>query len=186
MNILKKFLLLTFFTWSIGFFIFLHSAYNFTIDYKTSTDAVVIFGASKQRLYAGSQLVKLGYSPMIFIVADKPAMEYVPFLIEQGLSPSQIVTNSEADSLKDYGTETALFLKEHNFQTIRLVAPSYQIKRAEVEVETKLPGEIIVIPYPVSLKRPDYYLLLAEYNKLLLSIFARFFGLYNEISLSYP
>ena len=43
------------------------------------TDAIVIFGTNDQELYAGTQLLKLGYAPLVFVTSDKPKTAFFNF-----------------------------------------------------------------------------------------------------------
>lgn len=186
MKALNFILSLLIFIWCIAFFWFVHSAKSFELEKRTKTDTIIVFGGSKQRLYTGAQLVKLGYAPRLFVTGNKPAEEYASFLKQMDLQPNEFIFDIEyAHSYKDYGLEAALFLKRYGIKSARLVAPSYQMGRALIEMNSNLPFGIIVIPHPVSMKKIDYNLLFIEYNKFVLMFVANILGFAHEINLSY-
>lgn len=186
MRALKFILSLLIFVWCLAFFWFVHTTQNFELEKRTQTDSIVVFGGNKQRLYIGAQLVKLGYAPQLFVTGNKPAEEYIPFMAKMRLLQNQFIYDVEyAHSYKDYGLETSLFLKRYGLKSARLVAPSYQMKRALIELNANLPFGVGVVPHPVSMKKIDYNLLFIEYNKFVLMFAANILGFAHEIHLSY-
>lgn len=77
--------------WCGGFFYYVYVVENTSNDNRKITDAIVVFGGNKQRLYAGVQLLKFGYAPLIFITGDKPEEEYKNYLRTQNLAPEQFI-----------------------------------------------------------------------------------------------
>ena len=186
MRIVKVTFYLLVLAWCVGYFRFIYISQNYTLENKTTTDTIVVFGGNAQRLYTGAKLVKFGYAPYIFVTGNKPSEEYMPFLKEQNLSPDRFIYDVKyAGSNHDYGLETALFLRRYNFSSARLVSPSYQISRAMIELNANLPLNISVIAHPVSLKHKNYTLLFIEYNKYVLMFVANILGIAHEINLSY-
>jgi hypothetical protein len=43
---------------------------NYVLDNKTATEAILVFGANKQRLYSAAELLKYGYAPLILITGE--------------------------------------------------------------------------------------------------------------------
>lgn len=186
MRVINLLISILVFIWCIGYFWFIHEAESFELENRTQTDTIIIFGGNKQSLYIGVQLVKLGYAPIMFVTGDRPAEEYTPFLREQNITSNQVVFDVEyANENNDYGREAATFMRRYKFETARLVAPSYQIKRALIDMNANLPMLSKVIPHPVSLKKHNYNMLFFEYNKYVLMFVANILGIANEVDLSY-
>ena len=172
--------------WCGGFFYFLQMTDDISNDNRTTTDAIVVFGGSKQNLYAGVQLLKLGYAHIVFITGDKPKEEYNNFLKTQQLSQEQFIFDKNiADNKHNHVIDTAMFLKKYKFNSLRLVADSVQLPRALLELLANIPEDIVVIPHPISKKRKNHLQILREYVKYTLVLIASFTGKEDELDLSY-
>jgi alpha-ketoglutarate-dependent taurine dioxygenase len=114
------------------------------------TDAIVIFGTKDQELYAGTQLLKLGYAPLVFVTSDKPKTAFSNFFKTYNLAPEQFIFDRElAVNTTNYSTDTAEFIRKYRLQSMRLVVGSIELPRALLEVTSKIPRNIIIIPHPV-------------------------------------
>jgi uncharacterized SAM-binding protein YcdF (DUF218 family) len=185
MKIIRLLLSLIVLTWIGGFFYFKEATKDFTLESKTITDAIVVFGGNKNGLYVGAQLLRLGYAPLVYITGKKPAEEYNNFLKSQKLVPEQFIFDVSFAGDNDFAKETATFLKKYHFDTIRLVVSADQMPRALIEVRALIPASALVIPHPISRKNNDYNALFIEYNKLLLTYLYNYFGLARELNLPY-
>lgn len=172
--------------WSVGYFYFKTSTEKYTLDNTTTTDVVVVFAGTKQKLYTGAQLVQYGYAPMLFVTSNRPYSYYSSFLTNSSLEKSQFIFDNEyATDLKDYGNETSKFVQKYRFDSIRLVASADEMPRALVDLHSKLPQYFIIVPHQVSKKTNNYWGVFIEYNKFLLIYLASLIGKANELNLSY-
>ncbi len=172
--------------WSIGYFIFLDSVKYFSLDKSTLSDVVIIFGGKKQHLYTGAQLVKLGYSPYMFVTGDKPFSEYIPFLKSYNIAEQHFIFNVDfAHEYKDYALEASMFMRQNKFKSARIVADSSQIARAMIEIRSHVSIDTLLVPHPVSLKGSGHVKLFIEYNKFVFIYLSNILGFASNISLVY-
>lgn len=187
MRVIRFFANLIIFAWCIGYFKFIYDAEHFSLENRSITDVVVVFGGNKQRLYTGAQLVKLGYAPLMFVTGDKPGNEFKAFIAEHKLTQDQFVYDFEhKEKNKDHGRDAARFINKYEFKSVRLVVPSFQIDRALIELKSNLSPYITIIPHSISIKQKNYNDLFIEYNKYVLMLVANLFGVADEVNLSYP
>ena len=173
-------------SWVAGFFYYIHVIDNYTLENKTITDVIVVFGDSKQKLYTSSQLLKLGYAPLVYITGKTPASEYQNFIKSQNLTLQQFIFDTSFAGNHDYAKETAIFMDKYNADSIRLVISSSQMPRAMLEIKSRAPRGSIIIPHPVSRKTSDYGALFREYNNFVFVYFIIYFGLKFELNIPYP
>jgi uncharacterized SAM-binding protein YcdF (DUF218 family) len=184
MRIIKLLLSIITLAWIGGFFFFDTKTKNFTLDTKTVTEAIVVFGSGKNGLYTGSKLLRLGYAPIIYTTGRKPAEEYNNFLQSEKLVSEQFIFDISFAGHNDFAKETATFLQKYHIDSIRLVIPSEQVPRAVMELKHQVPVYKTIIIHPISRKNNSYNVLFIEYNKFLITYFASYFG-FNEVNLPY-
>lgn len=172
-------------SWLGGFFYYVHVIDNFTLNNRTITNAIVVFGDSKQKLYTSSQLLKLGYAPLIYITGKSPASEYQNFLDSQHLVPEQFIFDTSFAGDHDYAREVATFMNKYYIDSVRLVISAEQMPRAMLELKALAPRGSVIIPHPVSRKTNDYKQLFYEYNKFLFLYLKNYFGLKIDINIPY-
>ena len=61
MKIISLLISLIITSWCLGFFYFTKTTSDISNYKRNMTDSIVIFGKNEQRLYAGTQLLKMGY-----------------------------------------------------------------------------------------------------------------------------
>jgi len=150
------------------------------------TDAIVVFGTNDQELYAGTQLLKLGYAPLVFVTSDKPKTAFFNFFKTYNLAPEQFIFDRElAVNTSNYSTDTAEFLRKYRLQSMRLVVGSIELPRALLEVTAKIPPNIIIIPHPVISIDIGYDLIMMEYIKYTITLIVQYVGYKKELNLSY-
>jgi uncharacterized SAM-binding protein YcdF (DUF218 family) len=172
-------------SWVLGFFGFIYVIGNYELDTSTRTEAIVIFGDNKQKLYTAAALLKLGYAPLILLTNDENPTSYKNYLKEQGVPEYQVILDPEIlRGNKHYPTNTYLLLKKYGISSIRLVTLAEEMPRAIYETTRYLPRGAIV-PHIVLVKNKSYRSIFVEYNKYLLTILLSIFGLQDEFSISY-
>jgi uncharacterized SAM-binding protein YcdF (DUF218 family) len=175
-------------SWGIGFFYFIRIINNYVIDNTTPTEAILVFGNNKQRLYTAAELLKFGYAPLILITSNSnedPA-NYKNYLKEQGISEHLFIFEPQSPDYKNYALDTYFLVKRYKIYSIRLVTAAEELPRAIYETTRYLsPINVSIIPHPISSKKKDYFSIFIEYNKYLLIISAPIFGLQDEFTLSY-
>ena len=172
--------------WIAGFFQFFSNVNNFSSDNRNYTDAIVVFGGNKQRLYTGVQLLKLGYAPLIFITGDKPKQAYNNFFKLQKIASEQFIFDTKlASDKRNHAVDTANFLKKYKLQSIRIVADAAQMPRALRELQYNLPADVIIIANPVSRKHKLFKRTIKEYLKYQTTLIASFLGFEEHLDLDY-
>jgi len=174
-------------SWCLGFFYFVKTTSNISNYNRNMTDAIVVFGTRAQELYAGTQLLKLGYAPLVFVTSDKPKTEFASFFKTYNLAPEQFIFDSElAINTSNYSTDTAEFLRKYRLHSMRLVVDSIELPRALLEVTSKIPYNIVIVPHPViGVDTQDYDLVMIEYIKYTVTLIAQYIGYKKELNLSY-
>ena len=172
--------------WSAGFLAFSSYVNKLSSGNRSSTDAIVVFGGSKQRLYAGVQLLRLGYAPLVFITGNKPKEAYYNFFKVQKLAPEQFIFDTKlANNNSNHAADTYLFLRKYQLHSIRIVVDAEQMPRALLELQNKIPPEVVIVPNPVSKKNSSYKRIVREYFKYQLVIVASFLGLEDKLDFPY-
>lgn len=111
--LLSIIILIIYLAWAVGFFYFYKTVDDYTLETQTITDAIVVFGNNRQSLYAGAQLLKQGYAPVVFITGKKPDVRYYNyFLKSQNLSADKFIFDNSFEGENNYAVETAIFLKK--------------------------------------------------------------------------
>ncbi|NRB10131.1 MAG: YdcF family protein [Rickettsiaceae bacterium] len=189
MNIKKIILslLITIFTlWIGGFVYYIKYINSYDLENRNITDAIIVFGAKKQRLYTATRLLKYGYAPIVYVAGNKPAKEYENFLRAYGVTPEQFVFDDERKySRNDYIEETVDFITDFQLESIRFVTSAAIMPRAFRDLQERVPEGVTIIPHPVSTKHHKYAFIFKEYNKFLAAYILYFLGLLDDISLSY-
>ena len=106
------------------------------------TDAIVVFGTNDQELYAGTQLLKLGYAPLVFVTSDKPKTAFFHFFKTFNLAPEQFIFDRElAVNTSNYSTDTAEFLRKYRLQS----SPAeYQNNTVQTAFHQYKPGPVLI------------------------------------------
>lgn len=187
MKTIKLIIFLTIFAWCTGFFYFLSYTKNINNTNRSITQAIIIYSGSQERLYVGTQLLKLGYAPIAHITGYKPESEYEEFLKVNKFTQEQFIFNKDPASNNLSPLEDTLsFMKKFQFNTARVVINATQLPRARIDFKSKVPNEIELIPHVVSRKGEKDFKVFIEYLKFSITLLASFLGMGNELNLSYP
>ncbi|MBY0461727.1 MAG: YdcF family protein [Alphaproteobacteria bacterium] len=169
--------------WGLGFALFFTLLPTQPKDITTNTDAIVVLTGSKGRVQYGFTLMQKGLAKKLFISGVNPKVK-MPELIElQKIKPDQLNLPQthlgyNAQNTVQNASETAMWAKQEEVKSIRLVTANYHIWRSMIEFSKALPG-VTIIPHPVdepiqwTLKQ--FGLLLTEYNKFLWAWIGSFF-----------
>ncbi len=173
-------------SWGLGFFYFIYMIQNYVLDNRTQTEAILVFGATKQRLYTAAELLKLGYAPLILITGEDDHSSYKNYLKDQGIQEYQFIFDPRPDHLdENYALDTYHLLTRYKINSVRLVTSAEEIPRAMYQLVRYFPRDIFLLSHPVSLKEKNYTSIFIEYNKYLLLILSSIFGMQDDLNLSY-
>ena len=120
-------------------------------DPDSQTDAIVVLTGGSQRIETGLQLLAAGKAKMMFISGVHNGVE-VPQLLrtlnaDTGLA-DKIILGHEADNTRGNALETAGWMREQGFHSLRLVTSAYHMPRSLLEFSAAMPN-ITITPHPV-------------------------------------
>ncbi len=116
------------------------------------TDALIVLTGGKQRIERGFTLLAQGGAPVLFIsgVGEKVTVEE---MLAAHATPAQraaitashaeIVLDHAASSTQTNAEQTAAFVRQRGYLTIRLITGHYHMPRSLVEFHAALPGVVI-------------------------------------------
>jgi uncharacterized SAM-binding protein YcdF (DUF218 family) len=168
--------------WLGGFAWFVASSYLLRPDLSTTTDAIVVLTGGRQRLETGLELLAAGKAKKLFISGVNQRVDREELLRSLGPLPENaaccIVIGHTADNTFGNARESADWMREEGYRSLRLVTGWYHMRRSLLEFERAMP-RVRVVPHPVFAHRvdPDRWwswhgaplLVLGEYDKFLVS-----------------
>lgn len=145
------------------------------------TDAIVVLTGGSGRVAQGIELLAEGRGQKLFISGVYRGVDVDALLNLVREEPENLVCcialGYRADNTRGNALETAKWLRENDFRSLRLVTASYHMPRSLLEFHRVMP-DIVILPHPVfsdNFKQSDWwlwpgsaYLLASEYSKYLL------------------
>jgi len=149
-------------------------------DGTTLTDAIVVLTGGSERLRSGLELLSARKGRKLFISGVYRGVEVAELMGTLRGSPADfdccVTLGYTADDTRGNARETAVWMAEEGFRSLRLVTSAYHMKRSLFEFRRALPTAKI-IPHPVfapTVKRNNWWLwpgtttlYIGEYNKYL-------------------
>lgn len=140
----------------------------------TKTDAVVVLTGGKGRLKRGLAVIEAGGARRMLVSGVDRGTTRKQLAAAAGVSKQRLGTTDlgyEAVDTKSNAEETARWVAQNKFTSIRLVTSAGHMRRARLELSRVLPADVRVIvdAVPVEPKAPG---IAAEYSKYLLRRFA--------------
>lgn len=147
------------------------------------TEAVVVLTGGSERLRTGLDLLEVGAADRLFVSGVHPGTtldallaEVRPTLPEDARARIEL-GHVAADTVGN-AIETAVWVRERNVSSLRLVTAGYHMQRSLLEFRTALP-DVIIVPHPVfpeNVKQGDWWrysgttlLFATEYTKYLVA-----------------
>ncbi len=144
------------------------------------TDAVVVLTGGSGRLDAGLDLVTAGQAEKLFVSGVYQGVDVAALLALAQQDPAGldccIVIGYSADNTRGNARETAAWMSEEGYRTLRLVTANYHMRRSLLEFRRMMPG-VELIPHPVApphVRLDDWWrregtarLVASEFNKFL-------------------
>lgn len=150
------------------------------------TDAIVVLTGGSGRLVEGLALLENGFGSKLFVSGVYRGVDVEELLrvarADGGSdSAARIALGHEADDTRGNAHETAAWMAQEGYGSLRLVTAAYHMPRSLLEFHRAMPG-ISLIAHPVfpdSVRLDDWWrhqgtvtLLASEYAKYLLARFA--------------
>lgn len=145
------------------------------------TDAIVVLTGGSGRVATGLELLREGKADMLFISGVGKGLVVQDLLafwngLPDNISKDKIMLGYAAQTTYGNAVETAQWMKQRHFKSLRLVTSDYHMPRALHEFEKQMPG-IKIIPHPVEPLSLDptssegLYMLAREHAKHLCVVF---------------
>lgn len=169
--------------WLGGLVWFASSIPRAVSDPETTTDAIVVLTGGSLRVQSGLALLAAGKAKKLFVSGVHPGTD-VATLLRAEHQPGMklaccIVLGHEADNTLGNALETAVWMHQERFHSLRLVTSSYHMPRSLLEFSRAMP-ELRIIAHPVfpeSVRQEHWWaspalatLIVAEYQKYLLAL----------------
>lgn len=166
--------------WLGGLGWFFLSSLGMHADSSADTDAIVVLTGGKLRLETGIELLAAGKAHKLFVSGVNQQVDREELLRGFGpLSPQVtccIVLGHEADNTLGNARETAGWMHQEGYRSLRLVTSWYHMRRSLLEFGRAMPG-ITIIAHPVFAQHLDpeqwrgwhgaIMLIVEEYGKFL-------------------
>ena len=155
---------------------------------KPPTDAIVVLTGGSSRLEGGIDLMREGKGRQLFVSGVNQQVDLDELLRASGDAPRRfsccIVVGHEAENTDGNARETAHWMRQQGYHSLRLVTAWYHMPRSLIEFERAMP-EMEIVPHPVfpQLVKPHQQwlawrgaaaLLVGEYAKYLAAILRSF------------
>ena len=144
--------------WGGGLAWFVHSSLSMAEDTTTATDAIVVLTGGRLRLEAGLDLLDAGKAQKLFISGVNPRVDRGELLRVAAHRPApdanRIVLGYAADNTLGNAHETADWIQQEGYSSLRLVTSWYHMPRSLLEFERAMP-ETRIIADPVFANRTE-------------------------------
>jgi len=166
--------------WLGGFAWFLGSSLWVGVDRASPTDAIVVLTGGKMRLETGLALLAAGKAGKLFVSGVNPAVDRDTLLRSLGPAAKReaccIVLGHTADNTVGNAVETAVWMQQEGYRSLRLVTSWYHMHRSLLEFSRAMP-RVRLVAHPVFARDSDpegwrgwlaaAQRVFAEYNKFL-------------------
>jgi uncharacterized SAM-binding protein YcdF (DUF218 family) len=135
--------------WLGGLGWFVASGLLLRADLSTPTDAIVVLTGGRLRLEAGLALFAAGTAKKLFISGVNQRVDRAELLHALGPAAERasccIVLGRAADNTHGNARETAGWMRDEGYQSLRLVTGWYHMRRSLLEFGRAMPGVAIVV-----------------------------------------
>jgi uncharacterized SAM-binding protein YcdF (DUF218 family) len=147
---------------------------------NTKTDAIVVPTGSAGRLERGLSLIEAHQAKRLLISGAGPGVRPIDLSIQYkaplAMFACCIDLGHEAVDTRSNAAETAKWVGDHGYKSVRLVTSDWHMARARMELEAALGDDVTVVADGVQGDAP-LSVLIVEYNKLLLRRVALWAGM---------
>ncbi len=171
------------FGWIGGFIWFVQNIPRETPSDPAPTDAIVVLTGGRGRLPAGIELLAEGHAKKLFVSGVYDGVDVGALLRLSQREPRSleccINLGYQAGNTHGNAEETARWMVQQGYESLRLVTANYHMRRSLLEFRRKMPWAV-VRPHPIQPDRiefenwwrspPTARLLMAEYTKYLIAM----------------
>ena len=173
-------MLATLVLWLAGLPPFAASSLSIRVDPSSPTDAIVVLTGGRLRLETGLELFATGSAKKLFISGVNEWVDRDELLRALGPAAERaaccIVLGHEADNTFGNARETANWMHEEGYKSLRLVTSWYHMRRGLLEFGRAMP-QVTIVAHPVFAHHLDPerwwswhgapFLIIGEYDKYL-------------------
>ena len=149
---------------------------------KRQTDAIVVLTGGSERLSQGLDLLAEQRARKLFISGVYRGVDMAELFRVRQQSPDEfaccVILGHDADDTRGNAMETAAWIREQGFGSLRLVTANYHMPRSLLEFRHAMP-DIEIVPHPVfpeNFKQDEWWLwprsaslVASEYSKYLIA-----------------
>ena len=153
------------------------------VEMLDHTDAIVVLTGGSGRLSKGLELLADGVAKKLFVSGVYDGVDVQELLRLSRQDPGEveccIVLGYAADNTVGNAFETADWMQEQGYRSLRLVTANYHMRRSFLEFRMAMP-DLTIVPHPVApegldldrwwTRRGSANLLINEYNKYLVAL----------------
>jgi len=168
--------------WSAGLFVFAGQMPGPPDDETSVTDAIIVLTGGSLRLNEGFRLLAEERAKKLFVSGVYRGVEVEELLAHWREGRAEVtccvVLGHSADNTLGNAAETAVWMAEQGYSSLRLVTADYHMQRSLFEFRRAMP-HITIIPHPVhpeNIKRDGWWhylgtsrLIAGEFNKYLVA-----------------
>lgn len=133
-------------------------------------DGVVVLTGGAGRIARGLETLRSGWAPRLFVSGVDRDVKPHEFAAEYGIGSRQmaccVTLGFAATNTASNAQETIDWIKGQNLRSVRLVTSDWHMRRAVLELRSRVPAGVTVIPDAVP-TQPSLRMLFLEYHKLL-------------------
>jgi uncharacterized SAM-binding protein YcdF (DUF218 family) len=138
--------------WVFGLAWFVASSVLVTTDRESPADAIVVLTGGRLRLEAGIGLLTDGKAKKLFVSGVNPRVDREALLRALGPAAEReaccIVLGHAADNTYGNARETAVWMHQEGYRSLRLVTSWYHMRRSLLEFSRAMPP-VTIIAHPV-------------------------------------
>ena len=165
-------------TWVIGF-VFFVGLLPRPAEGDRRTDGIIVLTGGPNRIERGLMLMQQGKAERMLVSGVNMEVARRDFLKmfrpPLPLFDCCVDLGHEAVDTRSNAAESAAWIEQHHYKSIRLVTTDWHMRRARFELREALPEHVTIITDAVP-SEPNLTVLLTEYHKYLLRRAAALFG----------
>lgn len=166
--IIRRVIAIPLIVWALGFILFAAALPQPAEVYET--DAIVVPTGSGGRIQRGLEMLQLGAAEQMLVTGVDASVQPDEFVAEfdvpQRVMDCCVTLGFSALDTRGNARETAQWLEERDYNSLRLVTADWHMRRAAAELQDQLPDDVQVIRDAVR-SEPSLGTLFVEYHKLI-------------------
>lgn len=137
---------------------------------QSRTDAIVVPTGSGGRIQRGLEMLQTGAAEQMLVTgvdaSVQPGEFVAQFAVPERVMDCCVTLGFSALDTRGNARETAQWLAERNYTSLRLVTADWHMRRAAAELQDQLPDDVRVVRDAVH-SQPSLGTLFIEYHKLI-------------------